>query len=147
MYSVLPVFITGCGVEGGCIDCSCQQWHQGVLGLVSSYSFYTSHHFQGRTQDQGVKKRCRLSWLTKSALRVWAQMRGGEGVPGSQPMSTAVHMSPNKVWRSNSLFNLWEKTNICRCREKYRIHLAVLLTSSNSPDTAKDCVILQVSVS
>jgi hypothetical protein len=34
MYSGgLPVFVTGCGVEGGCIDCSCQQCHQGVLGL------------------------------------------------------------------------------------------------------------------
>ncbi len=26
---------------------------------------------------------------------------------GSQPMSTAVHRSPNKLWRSNSMFNLW----------------------------------------
>ncbi len=25
----------------------------------------------------------------------------------SQPMSTAVHRSPNKLWRSNSIFNLW----------------------------------------
>ncbi len=35
-------------------------------------------------------------------------MRGeGGGVAGSQPMSTAVHRSPNKLWRSNSIFNLW----------------------------------------
>jgi hypothetical protein len=33
---------------------------------------------------QGVTKRCRLSWLTNSAL----------GVAGPQPMSTAVHMEP-----------------------------------------------------
>ncbi len=32
--------------------------------------------------------------------------RGG-GVAGSQPISTAVHRSPNKLWRSNSIFNLW----------------------------------------
>jgi hypothetical protein len=32
-------------------------------------------------------------------------MRGG--VAGSQLMSTAVHRSPNKLWRSNSIFNLW----------------------------------------
>ncbi len=32
---------------------------------------------------------------------------GREGVGGSQPMSTAVHRSPNKLWRSNSKFNLW----------------------------------------
>ncbi len=33
-------------------------------------------------------------------------MRGGEGVAGSQPMITAVRRSPNKLWRSNSIFNL-----------------------------------------
>jgi hypothetical protein len=31
---------------------------------------------------------------------------GGGGVPGSQPMSTAVHRSPNNPWISNSIFNL-----------------------------------------
>ncbi len=31
---------------------------------------------------------------------------GMEGVAGSQPMSTAVHRSPNKLKRSNSIFNL-----------------------------------------
>jgi hypothetical protein len=29
------------------------------------------------------------------------------GVTGSQPLNTAVHRSPNKLWRSNSIFNLW----------------------------------------
>jgi hypothetical protein len=32
---------------------------------------------------------------------------GRGGVAGSQPMSTAVHRSPNKLWRSNSIFNPW----------------------------------------
>ncbi len=32
---------------------------------------------------------------------------GGEGVAGSQLMSTAVHRSPNKFWRTNCVFNLW----------------------------------------
>jgi hypothetical protein len=32
---------------------------------------------------------------------------GGGGVAGSQPMSTAVHMGPNKLRRSNAIFNLW----------------------------------------
>jgi hypothetical protein len=55
---------------------------------------------------QGVTKRCRLSWLANSALLYEpAQMQGG-GVAGSQPMRTAVHRSPNKLWRSNSIFNL-----------------------------------------
>jgi hypothetical protein len=26
------------------------------------------------------------------------------GVAGSQPMSTAIHRSPNKLWRSNSIW-------------------------------------------
>ncbi len=52
--------------------------------------------------DQGVTKRCLLSWLANSAL-VYG---GAGGVAGFQPMSTAVHRSPNKLWRSNSIFNL-----------------------------------------
>ncbi len=39
-------------------------------------------------------------------------MRGEEGVAGFQPMSTAVHRSPNILWRSNSVFNLWLTLNI-----------------------------------
>ncbi len=49
---------------------------------------------------QGVK-RCRLSWLTNSALlyepKYWVLYEPkywGVGVAGSQPMSTAVHMEP-----------------------------------------------------
>ncbi len=52
---------------------------------------------------QGVTKRCRLSWLTNSAL-VYEPKCGGKG--GSQPMRTAVYRSSNKLWRSNSIFNL-----------------------------------------
>jgi hypothetical protein len=33
-------------------------------------------------------------------------MRGEGGVAGSQPMSIAVHRSPNKLWRSNSILIL-----------------------------------------
>jgi hypothetical protein len=43
---------------------------------------------------QGVTKRCRLSLLTNSALVIRVQMRGDrEGVAGSQPMSTVVHIT------------------------------------------------------
>ncbi len=42
---------------------------------------------------QGVTKRCRLSLLTNSALVIRDQMRGEGGVAGSQPMSTAVHIT------------------------------------------------------
>ncbi len=52
--------------------------------------------------EQGVTKRCRLSWLTNSFL----EFEEG-GVAGSQPMYTAVHRSPNKLRRYNSIFNIW----------------------------------------
>jgi hypothetical protein len=45
--------------------------------------------------SQGVIKKCRLSWLTNSAPS-YMSPNAGWGVEGSQPMSTAVHRSPNK---------------------------------------------------
>jgi hypothetical protein len=43
-------------------------------------------------------------------------MRGKGGVVGSQPMSIAVHIhvawSPNKLWRSTSIFNLLFQTTV-----------------------------------
>jgi hypothetical protein len=39
---------------------------------------------------QGVTKRCRLSWLTNSALIYEPKCGGSGGGAGSQPMSTAV---------------------------------------------------------
>ncbi len=64
------------------------------------------------SHTQGVTKRCRLSWLTNSALVYEPKCGGrGGGVAGSQPISTAVHRSPNKLWRSNSIFNLWSQMN------------------------------------
>jgi hypothetical protein len=55
---------------------------------------------------QGVTKGCRLSWLTNSDLVYEPKCGGGGGVAGSQPMRTAEHRNPNKLWRSNSIFNL-----------------------------------------
>jgi hypothetical protein len=54
---------------------------------------------------EGYTKRCRLSWLANSALV--HEPKCGDEVAGSQQMSTAVHRRPNKLWRSNSIFNLW----------------------------------------
>ncbi len=43
---------------------------------------------------QGVIKRCRLSLLTNSAPAPYTSPNaGGGGVAGSQPMSTAVHIT------------------------------------------------------
>ncbi len=53
--------------------------------------------------------RCRLSRLTNSALVFEPKCRGtgvGGGVAASQPTSAAIYRSPNKIWRSNSIFNL-----------------------------------------
>ncbi len=58
------------------------------------------------TYQQGVTKRCRLSWLTNSAL-VWAQMRReGGGCGGLSQWVQLCTWSPNKLWRSNSILNL-----------------------------------------
>ncbi len=43
---------------------------------------------------QGVTQRCRLSWLTNSALVYEPKCGGKGGVAGSQPMSTDVHIDP-----------------------------------------------------
>ncbi len=70
---------------------------------------------------QGAAKRCRLSWLTNSTLVYEPNCGGREGVAGSQPMSTAaVHRSPNKLWRSNSIFNQWcQVSPVYTSRRKY----------------------------
>ncbi len=63
---------------------------------------------------QRVTKRCRLSWLANSALVYVLKYGGRRGVAESQPMSAAVHRSPKKLWRSNSIFNL--RTDGITCR-------------------------------
>ena len=65
-------------------------------------------------RQQGVTKRCSLSWLTNSALVNEPKCGGGgKKVAGSQPMSTAVHMEPKKQgkrgyigWRNRFLGSL-----------------------------------------
>ncbi len=66
----------------------------------------TVHIFIFIHGGQEVKKRCRQSWLTNSL--VYELKCGGRGgVAGSQPMIQLYTRSPNKLWRSNSIFNLW----------------------------------------
>ncbi len=61
---------------------------------------------------QGVTKRCRLSWLANSAI-VYEPKCGGKG-GGLRGLSQWVQLctihctwSPNKLWRYNSIFNIW----------------------------------------
>jgi hypothetical protein len=62
--------------------------------------------------NQGVTKRCRLSWLTNSAL-VYEPKCGGRGVvAGSQAMSIQLCIwSPYKLGRSNLyvVVNPWRR--------------------------------------
>ncbi len=74
---------------------------------------------------QGVTKR---SWLTNSAL-VYEPKKSEGGIAGSQPMSTAVRRSPNKLWRSNSVFNLWDRVKqevTKRCRLSWLTNSALV---------------------
>ncbi len=64
----------------------------------SCLNFHTEfpHLYRRRDNKRGVTERCRLSWLTNSAL-VYESKCGGMGggvIAGSQPMSTAVHKEP-----------------------------------------------------
>jgi hypothetical protein len=61
--------------------------------------------------NQGVTKRCRPSMLTNNALAIRVQMRGQGGICGVSDneyrCTHHVTCSPNKLWRSTSIFNLW----------------------------------------
>jgi hypothetical protein len=63
--------------------------------------------FYVQSRGLHITMRCRLSWLTNSAFVYKPKRRGRGGVAGSQPMTTDVHRSPNKICRTNSIFNLW----------------------------------------
>ncbi len=62
----------------------------------------TNWHYLPNTKR--VTKWCRPSWLTNSALVYEPKCWGSGGVAESQPISTAVHRSPNKLWISNSIY-------------------------------------------
>ncbi len=66
----------------------------------------------------GVTRRCRLSWLTNSALVYESKCGGREGVCGvsANEYSCSHHViwSPNKLWRSNSILYLTMSATITR---------------------------------
>jgi hypothetical protein len=66
---------------------------------------------------QGVTNRCRLSWLTNSALVHEPKYRwGGGGVEGPQPEQLCT-WSQNKLWISNSILYIKQLTGgTVRCR-------------------------------
>ncbi len=59
------------------------------------------------------RKLCRMYSLSPYSPRFQQVGRGRPSLSlWSQPMSTAVHRSPNKLWRSISIFNLWKTRTI-----------------------------------
>ncbi len=72
--------------------------HAWILGWVSSWKLF-------KASCQGVTKRCRPSWLTNSAL-LYEPKCGGWGLLGLSQWVQLCTWSPNKLWRSNSMFNL-----------------------------------------
>ncbi len=65
---------------------------------------------------RGVTKRCRLSWLTHSAL-VYAPKRWRGGGAVVRAWVQLCTWSPNKLWRSNSIFNMWLNVNFFICHQ------------------------------
>jgi hypothetical protein len=57
----------------------------------------------------------------------WGAPGGGGGSCWSQPMSTAVHRSPNKLQRSNSIFNL----RVAQCRSFLHVYLGFTVKHSS----------------
>ncbi len=59
-------------------------------------------------QDQSYFAVIAMGYKEMSSVLYEPTGRGERGgVAGSQPMSTAVQRSTNKLWRSNFIFNLW----------------------------------------
>jgi hypothetical protein len=59
-----------------------------------------------RYATKGVTERCRLFWLTKSALLYEPKCGGRErGLQGLSPWVQLFTWSSDKLWRSNSIFN------------------------------------------
>ncbi len=61
------------------------------------------------SQNQRATKRFRLSWLTNSALVYEPKCGGWDFGVSVNEFSCMCTWSPNELWRSNSIFNLWSK--------------------------------------
>jgi hypothetical protein len=76
---------------GGVLRIRCEFFYRAPAGC-------TAERKTGSGQgERGVIKGCRRSWLTNSVLVYEPKCGGSGGGTGSQPMSTAVHKSPNKI--------------------------------------------------
>ncbi len=76
------------------LKCKCEKncTFSNILQKVKSYFF--AHIYQSLFDSY---------WNSKKSIKLKPP------IAGSQPMSTAVNSSPNKFWRSNSIFNQWKR--------------------------------------
>ncbi len=89
--------------------------------------------------NQGVTKRCRLSWLTNSAL-VYEPKCGGRGdLLGL--LSQWVDRSPNKLGRSNSIFNLCMKRKTRSLLLEQRQAKGPQILKGQSPNSRKKYIL------
>jgi hypothetical protein len=106
-YLYLPFFLLIilwglCSYDREIVKGQCHEFFRALMNRQSQYSIQPSLFsvIRGLEWDDVC-----LCWpIARSYMSPNA---GGGGVAGSQPMSTAVHRSPNKLWRSNAIFNLW----------------------------------------
>ncbi len=62
-------------------------------------------------QTNGLQRNVVYLGWRKAPLYMSPHTGKGGGVVGSQPISTAAHRAQIKIWRSNSIFSLWIRTN------------------------------------
>ncbi len=94
-----------------------------MFSMVSSFIWYSSQVSSSVSSPaspvNNICKYTKIRGLQRDVVYLcWpyespSEGIGHRGVAGSQPMSTAVHITwqeaQNKLWRSTSTFNLWQK--------------------------------------
>jgi hypothetical protein len=99
------------------IQSECCMAYHGVIGVALVPDKSTAAAYIDKDHTHVKVHHYAEEWMTvvsraykemSSAPSYMSPNAGERGwVAGSQPVSTAVHWSQNKLWRSNSIFNLW----------------------------------------
>ncbi len=100
------------------LQCTCSKFTGEIVRGCVSLKKYKS---QGRAVEAEGCKEMSSNLADQKRPRIWAQMRarvGGGRVAGSQPMITAVHRRPNKLWRSKLIFILCVEVTV-NSKEEY----------------------------
>ncbi len=73
---------------------------------------------------------------------------GEGGIAGPRPMRTAVHRNPIKIWRSNSIFNLWWPRSIMSFTylRSWILMYAALSCCAGPPFCPNSCITVAVEV-